>query len=263
MQPWQVVFILCGAPGVVLALVMLATMREPPRHGSVSTDAKFSLKPILHLFASHPRAFFALMVGTVLNLVCVYAIVGWFPALFIRTHGWGAAETGWILSAVGMPISLFAAINSGWVIAWMTKRGHKDAPLLAATACALSMALFGTASCIIPNAWIALTAYAVNSLFVNWNISSVYSGIAQIVPNEMRGQVMALHNILSGLIALTSGNFIVGFLSDTVFTQPTGIAWSLGTVFFACGIMAALILTSGRAAFRAAADANQQREAAQ
>ncbi|HEX7855693.1 MAG TPA: MFS transporter [Sphingobium sp.] len=263
MQPWQIVFILCGAPGLLLALVILATMREPKRHGSISTEAKFSLKPIVRLFAAHPRAFFSLMVGTVLNLVCVYAIIGWFPALFIRTHGWGAAQTGWTLAAVGMPISLFAALNSGWVIAWMTKRGHRDAPLLAATCCALSMAVFGTAACIIPNAVIAMVAYALNSLFVNWNISGVYSGIALVVPNEMRGQVMALHNILSGLLALTAGNFIVGFLSDTVFTSEKGIAWSLGTVFFVCGIGAALVLTSGRAAFRAAAEANLKREAAQ
>jgi len=73
---------------------------------------------------------------------------------------------------------------------------------------------------------------------------------------------MALHNICSGLIALTMGNFIVGFLSDTVFTQEKGIAWSLGVVFFTCGLVAALILYTGRPAFRAAARANQEKEAA-
>lgn len=262
MAPWQIVFILCGAPGLLLAAIIIATVREPKRHGASAQTPPISLRPILQLLRDHPRAFTTLMVGTVLNLVCVYAIIGWFPALFIRVHGWGAAETGWLLGAVGMPVSIFAAINSGWVIAWLTRRGHKDAPMIAAICCALSMIVFGTFSCIVPSAILALIGYGLNALFVNWNISGVYSGISAIVPNELRGQVMALHNILSGLIALTAGNFAVGFLSDTVFTQPTGIAWSLGTVFFACGVTSAIILLSGRAAFRAAAQANLEREAA-
>jgi MFS family permease len=262
MAPWQIVFILCGAPGILLAFVIMMTVREPARHGAAAATPPFSLQPILALFRRHPGAFGSLMLGTVLNLVCVYAIVGWFPALFIRAHGWGAAETGWLLGAVGMPISIFAAINSGWVITWLTKRGHKDAPLIAAICCGLSMVVFGTFACIVPSGPLALLGYALNALFLNWNISGVYSGIALIAPNEMRGQVMAIHNILSGLVALTAGNFIVGFLSDTVFTERTGIAWSLGTVFFCCGLAATFVLMAGRAAFRAAAKANQEREAA-
>ena len=262
MAAWQIVFIQCGAPGLILALVILLTVREPQRYGAGTTASAISLKPILALFRSHPRAFGSLMLGTVLNLVCVYAIVGWFPALFIRAHGWDAAQTGWVLGAVGMPISIFAAVNSGWVIAWLNRRGHQDAPMIAATCCALSMVVFGTFACIVPSGRLALLGYGLNALFLNWNISGVYSGIALITPNEMRGQVMAFHNILSGLIALTAGNFIVGFLSDTVFTQPNGIAWSLGTVFFVFGLAATLVLFAGRAAFRAAADANAERNAA-
>jgi len=260
--PWQIVFILCGVPGLLLALIIILTVREPKRHGAGAVTPKISLKPIFKLLRDHARAFGSLMVGTVLNLVCVYAIIGWFPALFIRVHGWGAAETGWLLGAVGMPISIFAAINSGWVISWLTKRGHKDAPMIAAICCALSMVVFGTFACVVPSAILALIGYGLNALFVNWNISGVYSGISAIVPNELRGQVMALHNILSGLLALTAGNFAVGFLSDTVFTQSNGIAWSLGSVFFVCGLASIIILMSGRTAFRAAAQANLEREAA-
>lgn len=260
--PWQIVFMLCGAPGLVLALIIILTMREPKRHGASETTPALSLRPILQLFKRHPMALGSLMLGTVLNLVCVYAIIGWFPALFIRAHGWGAAETGWLLGAVGMPISIFAAINSGWVIAWLSRRGHRDAPMLAPMASGIAMAVFGTFACLVPSGPLALVGYGLNALFVNWNISGVYSGIAQIVPNEMRGQVMALHNIASGLLALTAGNFIVGFLSDVVFTEPTGIRWSLGVVFFGCGLAATAVLAAGRSAFRAASAETMEKQSA-
>lgn len=262
MQTWQIVFILCGLPGIALAIVMALTMREPRRQGPIVAATGISLKPIIALFRRYPRALLCLILGTVLNLVCVYAVIGWFPALFIRVHGWSAPATGYMLAAVGLPISMFAAVNSGWVIVWLTKRGHVDAPMIAATVTGLSMAIFGTLSSVAPAAWLSLLFYAINSLFVNWNISSVYSGLSLIVPNDLRGQVMALHNIASGLIALTLGSFIVGLLSDTVFDYAGGIAWSLGVVFVTCGLGGAAVLTFGRPAFRAAAIDQQQRAAA-
>ncbi|WP_419814506.1 MFS transporter [Glacieibacterium sp.] len=259
MAPWQVVFVLCGAPGLILALIVVLTVREPRRHGVVSVAQGFSLRPIIALFRARPLAFASLMVGTVLNLVCVYAILGWFPALFIRAHGWTPAETGYALGAVGLPISIFAAVNSGWVIAWLTRRGHRDAPLITAAACGISMAVFGTLGCIAPSGWLALACYGINALFVNWNISSVYSGLSLITPNALRGQVMALHTICSGLIALTAGNFIVGFLSDTVFRTPGGISYALGVVFLTFGLGATIVLLSGRRAFREAVQAHGER----
>ena len=257
MQPWQVVFVLCGAPGLLLALVLLLTAREPARQGGTTATPSLSLKPLIRLFIDRPGAFGLFMLGSVLNLVCVYAIVGWFPALFIRAHGWTAAETGKILGAVGLPLSIFAAVNSGWVIAWLKRRGHADAPILCAMGCSASLVVFGTLACVAPTGNLALLGYALNALFLNWNTSAVYSGFAQITPNALRAQMMALQTIASGLVALTAGNFIVGFLSDTVFTSPAGISWSLGSVFFGCGLAAFLILLASRRSFRAAAAAHE------
>lgn len=249
MASWQIVFVLCGMPGLLLAAAFLMTVREPKRHGGAVTPG-LSFRPLVQLFMSRPVTFGCFMLGTVLNLVCVYAIIGWFPALFIRVHGWEAAATGKILGAVGMPISIFAAVNSGWAMVWLSKRGHSDAPVLAAMICAASMVVLGTAACLAPTGELALVGYALNALFVNWNISAVYSGYSLITPNALRGQMMALQTIASGLLALTAGNFIVGFLSDTVFTRPGGIAYSLALVFFGCGLAAFLTLAAGRRAFR-------------
>jgi MFS family permease len=254
MQPWQIVFILCGSPGLVLAVIFAIVVREPARRGTVASGA-VSLAPVFRLFATRPRAYGLFLGGSVLNLVCIYAIVGWFPALFIRVHGWSAGLTGKLLGAAGLPISIFAAVNSGWVIVWLARRGHRDAPVLVAGACAVSMVVFGTLACLAPSAWLALAGYALNALFVNWNTSAVYAGLAQITPNAMRAQVMAVHTILSGLVALTAGNFIVGFLSDNVFPGPHGIAPALGLVFFACGTGSFLVLMAARAAFREASAA--------
>ncbi|ACT59208.1 MFS transporter [Hirschia baltica] len=258
-QSWQLVFIMCGMPGVALSLIMLLTMREPKRQGVETTKTEFSFKPIFKLFSKQPVAFATLIGGTVLNLVCVYAIIGWLPAMFIRVHNWEASTAGQILGLVGLPISLFAAANSGWVISWLNSKGRTDAPMLAAAACGISMLIFGTATSLAPTGLLAIIAYALNALFVNWNISAVYSGVSQISPNQLRGQVMALHTIASSLIAMTAGNFFVGFLTDTFFTSPEGISYALAIVFFTCGTGSAILLTLGRHAFAKAVAANEEK----
>ena len=70
-----------------------------------------------------PLAFGSLMLGTVLNLVCVYAIMGWLPALGIRVHGWTAPQTGWMMGLVGVPINIVSALFIGWAVAGMIRRG--------------------------------------------------------------------------------------------------------------------------------------------
>lgn len=261
-KPWQVVFILCGLPGVLLAIVMALTAREPKRRGVAEPSTPFGLKPILKVFGKHPAAFAALIGGTVLNIVCVYAMMGWLPAYFIRVHGWEASTTGQVLGFVGVPISLFTAANSGWVIAWLGRNGRRDGPMLAAAVCGVSMVVFGTAMCLAPTGLLAILAYAANSLFVNWNISSVYSGVAQISPNYLRGQVMAIHTVFSSLLAMTAGNFIVGFLTDNFFTSPGGVAYALAIVFSVCGTASTVLLLSGRQAFAKAAADNEEEVAA-
>jgi len=263
MEPWQIVFILCGAPGIVLALIVTLTCKEPERKGVVNKSESFSFRPVFRLIGRHPRAFGCLMLGTVLNLVCVYAIIGWFPALFIRVHGWGAAETGWLLGSVGVPINIFAALNSGWVIVWLNRKGYLDAPMIAASVCAIGMVAFAVPASLVSSGALALVFYALNAVFVNWNISAAYSGLSLITPNEMRGQVMALQTIAQGLIALTAGNFFVGLLADTLFTSPDGISYALAVVFAVCGVGSFLTLMAGRKAFvRAAAEANANAAAA-
>ena len=258
-QNWQLVFIMCGIPGLFLALVMMVTMREPKRQGIDQPTTEFSVKPILKLFGERPLAYGSLIGGTVLNLVCVYALIGWVPALFIRAHDWSAATAGQVLGLVGVPISMFAAANSGWVISKLTRRGHQDAPMLAAAATGVSMMVFGTGLSIAPTGILALVFYGLNAFFTNWNISAVYSGVAQITPNQLRGQVMAVHTIASSLIAMSAGSFAVGFLTDNFFTATNGISYALAILFLTCGAGSATLLMIGRRAFREAAAANLKR----
>jgi MFS family permease len=64
---WQLAFIVMGAPGILLALLVNFTLREPMRRDVVDAGQAFSLTPIFRQLRSNWAAYLAIMGGTVLE----------------------------------------------------------------------------------------------------------------------------------------------------------------------------------------------------
>ena len=248
---WQITFFLAGAPGLVVALLFLLTVREPVRHEKAGDAAKLSIGPVLAHVRANQRAYFALLAGTVLNVTCIYAQIAWLATLVIRIHGWTAAQIGTALALVS-PVGASSSLTVGWTISWLAKRGRSDAPVIACMMHSTALLIFGPITVLAPSPLFGLVPYICFNLFANWSTAAALTGLSQVAPNELRGQVTALYTLLTGLVSLTVGGFAVGFLNDRVFTGNGGIAPSMAAVFAVCGLLGVMVLSTGRPAFRAA-----------
>jgi len=86
---WQMTLIILGRPGLLLAPLLLLTVREPVRDERASTTGKpFSFAPALRQFSRQRLAYLGLMVGGVVNVAVIYAQYGWLPTAFNRSYGW-------------------------------------------------------------------------------------------------------------------------------------------------------------------------------
>ena len=189
--------------------------------------------------------------GAALNVACIYAQVAWMATLMIRVHHWTPAQTGAVLASftlLGAP----SAATVGWFVSSLSKRGKTDAPLIAMVAHSLALGLAGPCVWLMPEPIYAAPFYGVMLLVSNWTSSSALMGLAQITPNELRGQITAIHSFATGLVSLTLGSYSVGFLSDHVYDGPTSLAPGLATAFATFGLSAFAVLMFGRAAYRAA-----------
>ncbi len=253
LRDWQIVFLLIGMPGVLLALLVYLTVREPLRREKTQAVTKLSLGPVWRLIKASPLAYGSIMGATVLNVLVVNAQVGWAPTLFIRVHHWTAAQTGTTLGLVGLPCGTFSALSAGWFMAWLYRRGRIDAPMFAVLGQSIAWATAGVMIALAPTPQLALVAYGVANLFSIWASTGVITGLSQITPNEMRGQVIAIYMVINGLLSLTVGAVSVGLLTDHVFTAPTGVSPAMAVVYFGCGAGAIILLLIGRKSFEAAA----------
>jgi len=254
-RDWQIVFIVIGLPGLLLSLLILLTVREPERRDrSGSGDGRTSPRQVWLHMKANGMAYAALMLGTVLNVMVVNAQLAWFPSLFTRVHGWSAAEIGTALGLIGFPCGTFSALSAGVVMSRLAKRGRVDGPILVVMLQAVVWGVFGTLKCLTPNTDVALLSHVMTSLFAIWSVTAALNGLNQITPNEMRGQVIAVYTLLTGLVGVTFGPLVVGVLSDHVFTGATGLQPSLAAMYFFGGFLGVALLLLGRRAYGDAVD---------
>ena len=235
-RDWQLVFIFCGVAGLILAAVFGLTVREPARRETAQQSAAtLGLAQVLReLFVNlnaKKLAYLAIIGGAVMNVFLIAAQLSWYPTLFIRVFGMQPAEVGGMLAAVGVPSGVISALSSGFIMAWLVKRGRLDAPLIMMFAQALIWGGLGVAKSLAPSIASSLVFHVVTSLAANWGLPAAFFGLAQITHNRLRGQMTALYTMIYGLVAVTLGPLTVGLLSDYVFTAPDGISYSLASVY--------------------------------
>lgn len=122
------------------------------------------------------------------------------------------------------------------------------------------LCLFGAALSLIPaaaaplaeSAHVALILYGIAGLFANWSSVGVLAALAELSPNELRGQINAGSSTMVGLVAGGLGPVIVGVRTDRVFASEAALDRSLAWTFGGCAIAAALALAIGWRACRCA-----------
>ena len=250
---WQIVLFIIGVPGLLLAVLMALTIREPERRGVVAEQGtKISLLPLWRELSTNRIALTAVMMGSIMNVMIVNAQLAWFPTLFVRVHEWEPKQIAMALALVGVPFGIVSAITAGWSLSWLAKRGREDGPILVMMLQCLAWAIFGTAKCLVPSPELALAGHICTSLFATWSITAALTALNQVTPNQLRGQVVAVYTLLTGLVGIAVGSGAVGLLSDYVFNYDTGIAPSLALVCFLGGSIGIAILAYGRVGYTGA-----------
>jgi MFS family permease len=256
LHEWQLVFMVLGAPGLIMALVIILTVREPVRRERMA-QTKFSLRTVVEQLAAAKAAYASLMAAGVITGIAIAAQFAWFPSLFTRIHHWSPEKIGLSFALAAVPTNLIGTLAGGWVLTWMAKRGRRDGPILIMAGQALFILFISTSMALSPNPYAAVACYSMLGITGIWSMIGALSGLSQITPNEMRGQVVAVFTLLNGLLAYALGAASVGLLTDHVFTGPTGIRPALALVYLGTGSTGLLALWLGRKAFVRAVDRMQ------
>ena len=96
MEPWQVVFLLVGLPGILIFL-LLRTVKEPSRKGmlvSAEGSTVVSFSEVLAFIGARRGAYGYVIGGVAAKSLAFYGVAAWLPTYFMRTFGWDAQTIG-------------------------------------------------------------------------------------------------------------------------------------------------------------------------
>lgn len=247
LSPWRVVFLLCGAFGV-LAAALLLTVSEP-EHRAEPARPRAGIAATLRHMIEHGKLFAGVSGGMLALSFCVFATASWLPTMLVRDHSMSYPSAGALTGAAALVGGMLGAWACGLLSDWVERRGRHDAALRVSIVVSLA---FLTA---IPGA--VLTASWGSTVTFGWiayallGMPTVLGGTAlqQISPPAMRAQVMAIQVLLVNLVALSLGPFVVAALTDGVFQSPAAVGDALVITVGAGALVAVAAFLSSRRAF--------------
>jgi MFS family permease len=221
---WRPMFIVCGAAGVVLATVVMLTVREPDREESPDTTGDAG-RWLAGMAAGLRRViqvpgFVPLALGFGVSAMMGAVLGAWGPAFLQRSHGVALREVGIVIGpAVGIG-GLVGTLVSGAIADRLARmRGSVSAmlrlPLVALPLSTPFMAGFIFAPTLLVT---MLCAAGMNFLLSCAFVPCINYAVARIGAGD-RALISTVMLAASGLIGGALGPFIVGALSDGLAPQ--------------------------------------------
>ena len=223
-EPWQIIFFVIGLPGLFLSL-MLFLGREPARRDQ--EGAHGTLHELAQVFKSRRAYIIPHLSAYCLYQTYGYAYFGWLPVFFMRVHGWSVPEVGLQYGVVHVVFGIAGAVTGGWLARLLWHRGRRDANLLTCAMCLSAMvvpAVFGT---IVPNVIVSVLLLGLTAGLLQALGGTNSAVIQEIAPNRLRGRVVAIYYVVTGLTSMTFGPLLIGVMNDHVFSSARSIGKSM------------------------------------
>lgn len=246
-RSWQAAFIIVGAPGILVALLMLTTI-EPVRQMALA-----KAPPVREAwgYLKHHRKLATLQIlGFSFLALASYGMSTWVPTFFIRVHHWTAAEVG---VAYGMAVTIFGTLGVilGGIVGDRWKNaGREDARLLlsaGAAAMFIPMAGIGLTQ---SNPTISLAFIGGSALFSSITIGLGLTAMQDIVPDWLRGQASAIFLFAINLVGLGLGPTAVALVTDKVFKDDLSLPLSISWVSLPAACISVMLILAARPAYR-------------
>ena len=237
---WQLVFMMLGVPGLVVAAVFWITVQEPHRKGGTRPGG-YPLREVIGCIVSQRALHVPLICGILLMAFQTYGLLPWLPAFYERTYGWGPAVIGPTLGLVTLACSTVGLFGGARLAEVLGKR-RDDANLRVLwLAQLLPIPLFFVAP-LMPNAYLALAFNAAGMVINTMGAAGFNAALNLATPNEMRSQIIVLYFMLQNAIAGSLGPTVVALITDHVAHSEADLRYVIAGVRLIVGPLTAYFL---------------------
>ena len=212
---WRMAFLVVGAPGLLLALVVRLTLVEPVRglaERRQTSDESTTFSDVVSVLWSR-RSFRHMAFATALNAFAGYGGANWTASLMIRSHGMSTGELGtWLAMILGLggAIGVFSGGLLADRLAPRDKRWYMWLPALTG----IISFPFLMSVYLADNAHTALILLIVPGVLSNVYLGNTIATTHGLVGLRMRATASAILFLILNIIGLGAGPWSIGLLSD-------------------------------------------------
>jgi len=261
-EPWQLVFVAVGLPGIVLAALVAFSVREPARretlhHAGNAADAMPSMRDVIVELFVRNRFCLPYFAAYVALITVFYSHSAWVPTFLMRHFHLGPKAVGQMAAPAYMIGGTLGVACAGMLAARVTDAntlrgvlGFSSGAVATLIPAAIAMPLVGDST-------FAVVLYGVCAF-----AASVAMGLAPVplqiaVPNRMRGRSLALLVFMTNAISGGVGPLAVGYLNEhlghTVNSLGVALAVTGGTAALIGSVLYAMAMRRAPVAHQRAA----------
>jgi len=256
---WRAMFIAMGLPGVLLALLLILTVREPERTAPPPKRlplARSLFGDLAALFSN--RCFVWIFAGVTLMGANIWAAGAWTPTFFVRVHHLKITEVANIIGPTRGIIGLVGILLGGLLIDRLPR--HRDfwrvgIPAIACLLAGPAEALFLLGSSY--PVWVG--GFALASFFTLIHQAPIFAAVVNVVGERRRALAISVVLLGASLIGNAVGPSAVGVLNDLLAGQlgDDAIRYSM-LIIAVTPLLAALCFWRAATLYAAAANAGQE-----
>ena len=245
LEPWQITLIICGAPGILFALIY-ACIKEPARTATeTQTEEAMPLSEAFRFMKKNWKVYLAFLGGSPFLIIMLYSIQAWSPTLLIRVHEWDISYAGRVYGIVALVTGSLGVLSSPFVARVMGRLNNKGYPLLMLMMSTVLTALFLFIAGLQKDGMSCLIFLALASFFVTIPLPQLAVTLQTISPNKMRGLVAGIFVVTGNVMGMGLGPTFVAFFTENVFQDPMSVGMSMGLLGLVSAPIALVIYLNG------------------
>jgi MFS family permease len=263
---WRVAFLYCGLPGVLVAILVALTLREPRsalrRQIAASTAHQPTFVETVR-YLGGKRSFWLMSLGAAMKAFVAYGQAPFTASFFYRVHGdevaalaanFGLKTGGFLglsLGIIGGLTGMLGTWIGGQIADYGARRDLRAFASIPAVAALLGIPV-AIGVFLAPDVPTALGLMVVTGILGSIWSGPVHAGILGVAPPNMRATTSSILLFILNGIGLGLGPLCVGALSDFIagplgYGSAEGVRWALVCASLVGFVMAALFwLARGR-----------------